>query len=765
MAIFLYRVGRASFRRRRLVAVVWLALLVALGFAAATAGSSSGGSLTVPGTESQRAFDLVKDRFPGSSADGATARVVFKADAGHRVTSAANRATIESAVTSITSSSEQIASVADPFTTGTVNKAGTVAYIQVTYKTTPTELTDDTVNALKKVGDSARGPGLAVEIGGDALTTPPGVGGTELIGVLIAAATLLVTFGGLVAAGMPLLTALIGVGIGVAGIAALSSPLNLSSTTPILALMIGLAVGIDYALFIVSRYRNELADGHEREEAVGRALGTAGSAVAFAGLTVVIALAGLSVVNIPTLTAMGLAAAGTVVVAVLVALTLIPALLGFAGPRVFGRKKRKDPAAARGTSRGRAGTRWATFVLAHPVAVLVTGVIGLGVIAIPLGSLSMALPDDGHLPPNTTQRRAYDLLTEGFGAGFNGPLLVAVDGSHARDPKGAVAASASAISALPGVDTVDPATFDTAGDTATLTVVPKTGPNDPATKGLVKEIRRAGGRVRTDTGGEMLVSGRPALNIDISSRLSDALVPYLAVVVGLAFLLLMLVFRSILIPLKAALGFLLSVLSALGSMVAVFQWGWLSDITGVDQTGPVVSTMPIFLIGVVFGLAMDYEVFLVSRMREAHAHGASPREAVVAGFTHGARVVTAGAIIMISVFLGFVGSTGSEIKMLGFGLGIAVLFDAFVVRMAIVPAVLALIGTSAWWLPGWLDRLLPHVDIEGDNIPRPLAAKGSNEVDRPATAIIRLLLYSRPLARSSGRISWRLPGGSGSAGS
>jgi RND superfamily putative drug exporter len=473
---------------------------------------------------------------------------------------------------------------------------------------------------------------------------------------------------------------------------------------------------------------------------------------------VVIALAGLSVVNIPVLTQMGLAAAATVVIAVLIALTLIPALLGFAGPKVFGRKARKarsaGPAREAGRQAGqdspglavaartggsepkeRAGTRWSRFVLAHPVAVLVTSVVGLGIIAIPLGSLSMALPDDGHLPTSTTQRRAYDLLTDGFGAGFNGPLLVAVDATGAKDPQGAAAESAKTIAALPGVASVGPATFDSAGSTATITVVPKTGPNDKATHDLVTSIRRASGTIRTDTGADVLVTGRTALNIDISQRLSDALVPYLAVVVGLAFLLLMLVFRSVLVPLKAALGFLASVLAALGSMVAVFQWGWLSGLTGVEQTGPVASTMPIFLIGVVFGLAMDYEVFLVSRMREAYTRGARPREAVVAGFTHGARVVTAGAVIMISVFLGFVGSTGSEIKMLGFGLGIAVLFDAFVVRMAIVPAVLALLGRSAWWLPSWLDSLLPNVDIEGENLRRQLAtSEGGDGAAKPLDA-------------------------------
>jgi len=736
MATYLYRVGRFAFRRRRLVALIWMLLFLLVGFAAATAGSSAGSGLTVPGTESQRAFDLIKERFPGSSADGSTARVVFKAKPGDQVTSAPNKAAIEKVVGEIKATSTQIASVTNPFQADAISQDETTAYITVSYRTTPTELTDDTTDALKKAAADGRDAGMTVEIGGDALTAPPGVGSTELIGIMIAAVTLFVTFGSLVAAGLLLVTALIGVAIGVSGITALSTALNLSSTTSILALMIGLAVGIDYALFIVSRYRDELADGHGAEEAAGRALATAGSAVLFAGLTVMIALAGLTVVNIPILTKMGLAAAATVAVAVLIALTLVPALLGFAGRRVFGRKARRNPTSVREASQERVGARWARFVLRHPTAVLLTGAVGLAVIAIPLASIQMALPDDGHLPTSTTQRRAYDLLTAGFGAGFNGPLLVTVDSSAAPDPRGAAADSVRAISALPDVASVSTPSFNAGGNTAMITVVPKTGPNDTATHDLVAAIRRSSNRLESATGAKMLVTGRTALNIDISQRLRAALTPYLAVVVGLAFLLLMLIFRSVLVPLKAALGFLASVLAALGAMVAVFQWGWLKDVTGVEQTGPVASTMPTFIVGVVFGLAMDYEVFLVTRMREAHVHGAQPWEAVVSGFTHGARVVTAGAVIMISVFLGFAGSTGSEIKMLGFGLGMAVLFDAFVVRMAIVPAVLALIGRAAWWLPAWLNRSLPNVDIEGANLRRRLPLDNDthreNQVEVPS---------------------------------
>lgn len=566
---------------------------------------------------------------------------------------------------------------------------------------------------------------MTVEIGGDALQVMPETGATEVIGIALAAVVLVITFGSLIAAGLPLLTALIGVGIGVSTITALANVLDLGSTTSTLAMMIGLAVGIDYALFIVSRYRAELAEGREREEAAGRAVGTAGSAVVFAGLTVVIALVGLAVVNIPMLSKMGFAAAGTVAIAVLIALTLVPAMLGFVGKRIVGRKARKAAEAAdKPEAKPNMGTRWARFVLRKPVWVLLVGVLGLGAIAVPAASLEMGLPDDGSQPTSTTQRRAYDMLSEGFGPGFNGPLLVVVDTENSSDGKAAAKRVGDQISDMKGVVAVTPATFNKAGDAAMITVVPKDRPSSVETENVVHAIRDAGKDIKSDTGAEVLVTGATAMNIDFSQKMNDALLPYLALVVGLAFLLLMVVFRSVLVPLKAALGFLLSVVAALGAVVAVFQWGWLGSLFGVEQTGPIMSMMPIFMVGVVFGLAMDYEVFLVTRMREAYVHGEKPGQAIVTGFKHGARVVTAAAVIMIAVFSGFIGSSEQMIKMIGFSLAIAVFFDAFVVRMAIVPAVLALLGKRAWWLPRWLDRALPNVDVEGEGLRK--------ELDEPA---------------------------------
>ncbi|MEV5441729.1 MMPL family transporter [Streptomyces sp. NPDC052644] len=715
MATFLYRLGRFAFRRRHLVTLLWVALLAVAGAGAATAPAATSSSFSMPGTEAQKAFDLLEERFPGGSADGATARVVFKAPDGQKMTDPANKARVDKAVADLRAGSDQIANVTDPYAAQAVSRDGATAYIHVSYKVNGMELTDATRDALTETGEEARDGGLTVEIGGDALQAMPETGTGEIIGVVVAGIVLVITFGSLVAAGLPLLTAIIGVGIGVSSITALANVLDLGSTTGTLATMIGLAVGIDYALFIVSRYRAELAEGREPEDAAGRAVGTAGSAVVFAGLTVVIALVGLAVVNIPMLTKMGVAAAGTVAIAVLIALTFIPALLGYAGKRILGRKARKALAEggnAADAAKPNAGTRWARFVLRRPVTVLLVGVVGLGALAVPAASLEMGLPDDGAQPTSTTQRRAYDLLSDGFGPGFNGPLMVVVDGD-----KAAAAKAADTIKGLDGVAAVTPPTPNKAGDTAMITVVPKDRPSSTATEDLVHDIREK-------TGDDILVTGQTAMNIDFSQKMNDALLPYLALVVGLAFLLLMVVFRSVLVPLKAALGFLLSVVAALGAVVAVFQWGWLGSVFGVEQTGPIMSMMPIFMVGVVFGLAMDYEVFLVTRMREAYVHGERPGEAVVTGFRHGARVVTAAAVIMIAVFAGFIGASEQMVKMIGFGLAAAVLFDAFVVRMAIVPAVLALLGHKAWWLPRWLDRVLPNVDVEGEGLRKQLGDEG-----------------------------------------
>jgi putative drug exporter of the RND superfamily len=734
VATFLYRVGRLAFRRRWYVALVWAAVLAAVGLGALKAPGAADEGFSMPGIESQKAFDLMEQRFPGATADGATARVVFVAPKGQKVTAADHRKAVEDTVADLADGS-QVASAVNPFQAKAVSGDGTTAYATVTYKVAANDLTDASKEQLEHALEEARDTGLTVDAGGSAMADGGGAGGAaELIGVAIAAVVLLVTFGSLAAAGLPLLTALIGVGVSMATILALSDALGLSTTTGTLAMMLGLAVGIDYALFVVSRYREERARGRAPQEATALAVGTAGSAVVFAGLTVVIALAGLAVVGIPMLTKMGLAAAGAVVVAVLIALTLVPAFLGF-WPNAVLRRKDRGRGRIEGEAKDNGGTRWARFVLRRPLPVLILGVVALGALALPMTSLQLGMPGDEAKPTSTTERRAYDALAEGFGPGFNGPLTVVVDAKGDDDAKAAAAAVSKDIGATKGIVSVSPARFNEAGDTAVFSVVPSTAPTDEKTKDLVTAIRGERPGIESETGATYEVTGTTALNIDISEKVQSALVPYLIVVVGLAIVLLLVVFRSVLVPLKAALGFLLSVLASLGAVVVVFQEGHGAGLLGVETTGPIMSLMPIFLVGIVFGLAMDYEVFLLSRMREAYVHGETSHQAVTSGFRHSARVVVAAALIMIAVFAGFIGESDSMIKMIGFGLASAVLLDAFVVRMAIVPAVLALLGDKAWWLPKWLDRILPRVDVEGEALTRGAADPEPDPADREAAHV------------------------------
>jgi len=716
VATLLARLGRFAFQRRGPVVLVWLAILAATIFAGLTAKSAPDDDFSVPGIESQTAFDLMRERFPAITADAGDATVVFVAPSGSKVTSAQHRSAIESAVRRLADGG-QVAMVEDPFQAGAVSDDESAAYASVRYAVKAGGVTEDSRAAIDAAADVARKAGLTVEAGGSAMEAGGGGGLAEIIAIGLAAVILLVTFGSLVAAGLPLLTALLGVAVSMMSILAVSHALGLSATTGTMALMLGLAVGIDYALFVVSRYREERARGLSAAEAVSLAVGTAGSAVAFAGVTVVIALAGMAVIGIPMLTKMGLAAVAAVVVAVLVALTLVPAVLGWVPDKVLSRSARRGQSAQR-SEKAPGGARWARLVLRHPVKVMALGVVLLGALALPAASLQLGMPGDESRPTSTTQRRAYDALAKAFGPGFNGPLMIVVDAKEATDREQVVDSIAGRMAGMDRVVSVSPALFNEAGDTAMFQVVPSTSPTDEATKDLVRDLRAARPEFTAGTAATFQITGTTAVNIDLAAKLQGSLVPYLATVVGLAVLLLLVVFRSILIPVKAALGFLLSALAALGAMVLVFQKGFAADLLGVEQTGPIMSAVPIFMIGIVFGLAMDYQVFLVSRMREDYVQGEQPHEAVETGFRHSARVVAAAGLIMMAVFAGFIAEPDPFIKMIGFSLAAAVFLDAFVVRMAIVPAVMALLGHRAWWLPARLHRVLPSVDIEGASLRR-----------------------------------------------
>jgi RND superfamily putative drug exporter len=717
VSTFLYRLGRLGFRRRKTVLALWLGLLVLMGVAASTLAEDTTDSFDIPGMESTEAVGLLQERFPetGSGTQGAIAKVVFAAPEGETLTDPDNQAALEQTVGALAGVPD-VVNATDPFQVGAVSEDGTIAYSQVDFDVAFPAANEELDAAVAP----ARDAGLTVEMGGDALVEEFEQGPQELLGLGVAAIVLIITFGSFIAAGLPLLNAIIGIGVTISAITAGTRFIDLSSFTPTLATMLGLALAIDYSLFIVSRYRHERTVGRDGEEAMGRALGTAGSAVVFAGLTVVIALTGLAVVQIPMLTEMGLAAALAVVMSVLIALTMLPAMCGFAGERILGGRipglRARDPEADDARGKPSLGTRYARMVTRHPLPVLLVAGLAMLALALPAFSIRLGLPDDGALPEDTTQRRAYDLIADGFGAGTNGPLMVIVDGAGGGDAQAAAEQVTGVVSGLDDVAVAPPPQLNPAGDTALITVIPTTGPSAEETSDLVRAIRDHTAGIESGTGTNVVVTGNTAIIIDFNQLMSDALVPYLSLVVGLSFLLLMVVFRSILVPLKAALGFLLTMGATFGAVVAVFQWGWLTDLLPFESTSMIISMLPIFLIGVVFGLAMDYQVFLVTRMREEYVHGADPVPAVVTGFQHGSRVVTAAAIIMISVFAGFALSGDDFIIQVAFALAAAIALDAFVVRMTLVPAVLALLKRRAWWLPRWLDRVLPNVDVEGDKL-------------------------------------------------
>jgi RND superfamily putative drug exporter len=732
MSTALARLGRACFRHRRAAVLAWLGVVVAVVALLGVAGGSFDDRFTIPGSESQEALDRLAEAAPASA--GAGAQIVFVAPPGSTVTEPAYAAAIEQVVAAA-GEAPQVATATSPFRSQAISPDQRAALASVSYDVQREGLAEGALDALQGTTDAAEEAGLQVAVGGDAFgPTGVQVGATEFVGVAVAVLVLVVTFGSLLAAGINLLTALIGIAVGMGGLLLAANVVALSSSAPTLALMIGLAVGIDYALFLLSRHRTQLAAGMDPEESAARATGTAGSAVVFAGLTVVVALAGLSVVGIPFLTVMGVGAAGTVLVAVLVALTLLPALLGFAGarlaPRPGSRAARREAAdaaadgAPAGSGARSGGARWAALVTRRPLVTVLVVLAGLLLLAVPAPRLELALPDNSTAAEDSPQRQAYDLVSEHFGPGVNGPLVVLAEGldpATAQQSAGAIAAE------LGGTPTATPGEFEGGldgvayalpsvlpdGTTGLVTVVPTTGPQEQRTADLVTALRDRSADLEARTGADVAVTGQTAVAIDVSDRLAGALLPFALVVVGLALLLLLLVFRSVLVPVKAAVGFLLSVGASFGAVVAVFQWGWLAGPLGVDATGPVISFLPVILMAVLFGLAMDYEVFLVSRMREEHVHGAGPREAVVTGARHAARVVVAAALIMFSVFASFVTVEDVVVKAIALGLAVGILVDAFVVRMTLVPAVLALLGRSAWWLPRWLDRLLPDLDVEG----------------------------------------------------
>jgi RND superfamily putative drug exporter len=707
MAQLLYRLGKTAYRRWPLVLAAWLVVLVGVGTVAAVFSKPLDSSFSIPGIASMEAADLQQELFPGAEdVEAPSVAIVVAAPEGSTLAEKPYAGAVADLVGRVQALDEVTDAVAGP-----LSEDGRVGTIDFAFDVpTSGDVTPAMQEQVTELVTSARVGGLAVEVSGPGMESLAIDGGAaELIGISVALLILAMTFGSLVSAGMPIVSAGLGVGLGMAGISALTAFVEVPDSTTILATMLGLAVCIDYALFILARYRSELEHTDDREEAMGIAVGTAGSAVVFAGLTVIIALVALGVVGIGFLTAMGLGAAATVLIAVLVALTLIPAVGGLLKSKMFGGQFRRYVPARDDSGRiHNLGVRWARVVARAPLAWAVVVVVGLGALALPFSNLHMGMPSDSTAPADTSARKAADLIGGSFGPGKLSPLLVVVD---ARDLAAASrqAAYDEVTAWAAGRDHVAHAVLAGANENGAMVMVQSTaGPESTSTEALLGDLRDTDS-VEDRTGVTIGVTGASAVQADISDKLGDALVPYLAIVIGLAFVLLVLVFRSILVPLTATLGFLLSILATLGALVAIFQEGAFGWFPGQ----PVVSFMPIFLIGVVFGLAMDYQVFLVSRIREAYVHGASAHEAVVDGFRNSARVVTAAALIMAAVFSGFIFMHDPMVKSMGFGLAAAVVLDAFLVRMCLIPALMYLMGDRVWWLPAWLDRILPTIDIEG----------------------------------------------------
>ena len=755
--------------RWRFIAV-WLLVLIGAGTLMSTMAKSTSMTFTIPGLESVETQEEMAELFPegGDDMEAPTGTIVVRAPEGGSLTDEATKADLDALIAELKEQDALVDTdpIVDPMTAAAgmeqqmapakqeqgmpeeqiqadlqalspLSENGRTGTMTITFEgDTSMDVSTDDVTAVTDVLDDAATENLEIAYGGNVFQMPE-IGATaELIGIAVAAIILIITFGSFVAAGLPLITAIVGVGTGIMLImAATALTDNINSMTPTLASMIGLAVGIDYALFIVSRFRNELvafAGGNnmtpkelaeavkktthaERAHLAGLAVGKAGSAVCFAGLTVVIALAALSIINIPFLTAMALAAAFTVVIAVLVAITLLPAILGAFGARSFAGRapvvKAPDPEDEKPTM----GLKWVRQVRKRPVIFAAASALLLVLLAIPVASLQLAMPTDDSAKLGSPQRNAAEWVNEDFGPGRNAPMIAVVKDSG-DDPMAAQATFGEAVATISGVDGVENAQvagMSEDGTAAMVMITPTTGGNDALTADTLQSLRDAEPAFKDQTGGTYSITGVTPIFEDVSDRLSEVLIPYVAIVVVLAFVLLVVVFRSLWVPLIAALGFALSVAATFGVTVAVWQWGWLG-ITNDPQ--PIISFLPIMLIGIVFGLAMDYQVFLVTRMREGYVHGKTAGNAVSNGFKHGARVVTAAALIMISVFAAFVLMDEPFIAVMGSALAMAVLIDAFVVRMTIVPAVLFLLGDRAWKLPAWLDKIIPSVDVEGTTL-------------------------------------------------
>ena len=718
MSTFLYRIGKACYAARWRVIVAWVALLAVLGLAAGIGGRHFEDAFTIPGAPSQVALDELKMVFPDAS--GNSALVVLTVPEGQKATDADVKKAVEASADRL-EKLDIVKSVRLPYNEhvkGLISDDGRSAMMTVQVTVQAATVTEAQREELQHEGALLQQalPGSEVHVGGEIFAVNmPKLSPVEFIGIGVAMVVLLVVLGSVAAAMMPLVTAVIGAALSMLLIVVASNVMTINSTTMLLALMLALAVGIDYALFIVSRHRDQLAAGMDAAESAARATGTAGSAVVFAGLTVIVALIGLAAPGLPFLTTMGAFAAVAVALEVVLALTVVPALLGLAGERLRPKPRPETRRATFDASRW-----WVGVVTRKPILTIVAVVLALGALALPAKDLWLALPNSGRSLPGHADRVTFDVVSERFGVGYNGPLVLTGTIATSTDPMGVINGIKADLEKTPGVKLVATAVPNANVDSMLIQVIPTTGPDDPATRDLVHRINDQAPGWQSRYGVKATVTGFTAVAIDLTERLTRALVPFGIFVIGLSLVLLAMVFRSIWVPIKAALGYVLSVAAAFGAVTLVFNQGWFKQVINLPEAVPVISFLPIILMGILFGLAMDYEVFLVSRMREEHVHGNTVNP-VEEGFVHSAKVVVAAAIIMFAVFAFFVPAGEGVIKPIAFGLALGVAADAFLVRMTLGPAVMKLLGARAWWLPTWLDRALPVMDVEGEALAHQLA--------------------------------------------
>ncbi|MED2778085.1 MMPL family transporter [Bacillus thuringiensis] len=719
MAKYLYKLGQWTVKNRGKVIVGAISLLIAMLILALSMGPSFNENMSIPNTPSEKAGKVLEKEFPTQGETGGQVHLVLKAPKNETLESEKVINVITDTLNDI-KTDKMVNSVATPMELGNLSENKKIGYAVVTYNVAADKITKSSKqNILEKI-TKLRDAGIQTDLAGNVAFSKIEVGGiTEGIGVLIAFLILAITFTSFLAAGMPIITAIVGLGIGLMTILIGTNYVDIASFSLSLSAMLGLAVGIDYALFIISRFRQELNKGYSVKDSVAIATATSGSAVVFAGVTVIIALLGLSVAKIPFLTMMGLSAAICVLISIFIAIIVVPALLGILGQKIAMSRKNKflQRITPRLEKKQEGSNRWGNFITKHPLSISMIGIALLVIISLPFFHMELGLPDNGMKSTDTTERRAYDLLSEAYGPGYHAPLvIVAKTNKQTQDVQTVITKTITELSNLSNVKSVSPAIPSASGNVYMISLVPKTGPNDSKTKELVNDIRTQAQAIEKENHLEVMVTGSTVVNIDISQKLNDALPTFSLLIVGFAFLLLVVVFRSIFVPLKAVLGFLLSLGATLGFVVFVLQDGHFINLFGVPEAGPVLCFLPVIVVGILFGLAMDYEVFLVSRMREEYSHTKDAQKAILSGMRDSGGVVTAAGLIMVAVFAGFMLAPDPIIKSMGLALTFGVLFDAFIVRMTIVPAIMTLMGESAWYLPKWLDKILPNIDIEGESV-------------------------------------------------